>query len=73
MSKASADKMDRDIGALIRERRYRKKMSQPDLAEALGVSSMAVQHYETGRSSLTVVKLVQIAEALGCRTKDLMP
>ena len=50
MSKASADKMDRDIGAFIRERRYRKKMSQPDLAEALGVSPMAVQHYETGRS-----------------------
>ena len=73
MSKASAAEIDRAIGAAIRNRRHKKKMSQPELAELLGVTPMAVQHYETGRSALTVVKLVQIAEALGCRTKDLMP
>lgn len=73
MSKASAAEIDRAIGASIRNRRHKKKMSQTELAELLGVTPMAVQHYETGRSALTVVKLVKIAEALGCRTKDLMP
>lgn len=73
MSKATSDEMDRAIGAAIRVRRYKKKMSQPKLAKLLGVTPMAVQHYETGRTSLSVVKLVQIAEALGCKTRDLMP
>jgi len=73
MSKATSDEMDRAIGALIRARRLKKGIGQSQLGEALGVTGMAVQHYETGRSSLTVVKLVQIAEALGCKTKDLMP
>lgn len=73
MSKLPAEDMDRAIGALIRARRYKKNVTQPMLAEILGVSPMMVQHYETGRSSLTVVKLAAIAEALKCKTKDLMP
>lgn len=73
MSKATSENMDRAIGALIRERRHKKKMGQPELAEAIGVTPMSIQHYETGRTSLSVVKLMHIADALGCKTKDLMP
>ena len=73
MSKAIAKDLDEAIGALIRARRLKNGMGQPDLAEALGVTPAAVQHYETGRSSLTVPKLIRIAEVLGCKTKDLMP
>ncbi len=73
MSKAIAKDLDEAIGALIRARRLKKGMGQPDLAEALGVTLMAVQHWETGRNSLTIPKLVKIAEALGCKTRDLMP
>lgn len=61
------------IGALVREQRLKRKMSQPELAEAIDVSPMMVQHYETGRSALSVVKLVKIAEALKCSTKALIP
>lgn len=61
------------IGALVREKRLAKKLSQEDLAEALDVSMMMVQHYETGRSALTVVKLSAIAQRLGCRITALIP
>ncbi len=64
---------DEEIGALVRERRRGKGMSQPDLGDVLGVSGMMIQKYETGTSSLTVVKLYKIARALGCKTLDLIP
>lgn len=70
---ASRPVTDKDIGALVRAMRTAKEIGQPQLGEALGVSYMMVQHYETGRSALSVVKLVKIAETLGCRVTDLIP
>lgn len=64
---------DEAIGALVREKRRKRKLGQPELAAHLGVSMMMVQKYETGVSPLTVVKLVSIAEFLKCRTLDLIP
>lgn len=64
---------DEDIGALVRAKRTAKEVGQPELGAALGVSAMMVQHYETGRSPLTVLKLLKIAETLGCKTTDLIP
>lgn len=64
---------DEGIGALVREHRRKRGMSQPDLGEALGVLGAQVQHYETGHTPLTVVKLVKIAEVLRCKTLDLIP
>lgn len=61
------------IGALVRAKRLEKNVGQPELAEALGVTPMMVQHYETGRNALTVLKLVTIAETLKCKTTDLIP
>lgn len=73
MSKASIEDIDREIGKLIRARRYKIEMGQPALAEALDVTVPMIQKYETGASSISVKRLVQIAEALRCKTKDLMP
>jgi transcriptional regulator with XRE-family HTH domain len=64
---------DEKIGALVRAKRLEKEVSQPDLAKALRVSPMMVQHYETGRNPLTVVKLSIIARKLGCEIMDLIP
>jgi len=64
---------DAEIGKLVREKRLAKEMGQPELAEALGVSPMMVQHYETGRNPLTVVKLSVIATKLRCKITDLIP
>lgn len=73
MNAKKAPVTDEAIGALVRERRRACEMGQPELGEALGVSEQMVQKYETGQSPLTVVKLVKIAETLGCKTLDLIP
>lgn len=64
---------DAAIGKLVRERRYKKKITQEQLAAHLGLSFGMVQKYETGASPLTIVRLVEIAKFLGCRTTDLIP
>lgn len=64
---------DEAIGELVRERRRKVGKSQPELGEALGVTEQMIQKYETGKSSLTVLKLAAIAAFLRCKTTDLMP
>ena len=73
MTKGTPEDLDRKIGALVRARRYKVEMGQPELAEFLGVTVPAVQKYETGKTPLTLVKLVAIAHALKCSTLDLIP
>lgn len=64
---------DEVIGALIRARREKVGMSQPELGAAIDVGPMQISKYESGQSSITLVKLVKIAEALKCKTLDLIP
>lgn len=64
---------DAEIGALIRAKRQKKGVGFRELAEAVGMSEQMLQKYETGVSALSVVKLVAIATALGCKTLDLIP
>ena len=64
---------DEAIGALVRAKRQESGVGFRELAEALDMSEQMLQKYETGVSALTVVKLVKIAETLGCKTLDLIP
>lgn len=64
---------DEAIGALVRGKRKAAGIGQPELGNALGVSEQMIQKYETGASSLTVKKLVQIAAKLKCDPQDLIP
>jgi transcriptional regulator with XRE-family HTH domain len=64
---------DEAIGALVRERRRKIGMGQPELGEAIGVSEQMVQKYEVGGSPLTVVRLARIAEMLKCKIFGLIP
>lgn len=64
---------DEAIGVLVRAMRHQREMGQPELAAALGVSSMMIQKFETGVSAMKVTQLVKIAEALKCKTTDLIP
>lgn len=64
--------VDRHIGARIRALRNMKKISQEELATALGVSFQQVQKYEKGMNRVAGGRLIQIAAALGCRVGDLL-
>lgn len=52
------------IGRLIKRFRLQKGISQMGLAELIGVSYQQVQKYESGKSSISIERLLDIAEAL---------
>lgn len=61
----STGPLDRTLGEKIRARRLAAKMSQEQLAEALGVSFQQVQKYEKGVNRVSAIRLEQIAKAFG--------
>ena len=64
--------MDRYVtGAVIRQLREDKKMTQEELAEKVCVSSKAVSKWETGRGLPDVCLLQPLAEALGISVIEL--
>lgn len=54
----------RDIGLKIKLLRQQAGLSQEALAEMVGVSFQQVQKYENGQTTLNILKLQQIAQAL---------
>lgn len=50
---------------LIRGAAARDRLSQGDLADALGMSRQSVQHRLTGRSRWTIGELRDVADVLG--------
>ena len=64
--------MDRYVtGAVIRQLREDKRMTQEELAEKICVSSKAVSKWETGRGLPDVSLLEPLAEALGISVIEL--
>ena len=62
--RGSAPKYDAKIGARLRRRRQERGLSQEGLSKLCGISATQLYHYETGQSTVTVGRLVQITEAL---------
>lgn len=60
------------IGAEIRRRRERKRLSVPDVAAAVGSLPSSWYQWERGLH-LPLERLPAIAKALGCSPRDLMP
>lgn len=60
------------IGAEIRRRRERKKLSVTEAAKAAGVPALYWYRWESGKH-LRLESLPAIAEALGCKAKALLP
>lgn len=59
-------------GAMIRESRERKQMTQADLAGVLKVSDKTVSKWETGRGYPDITLLEPIAEAFGISVMELL-
>jgi transcriptional regulator with XRE-family HTH domain len=59
-----ANKVDRHIGLRLRSRRLALKMTQTDLADALGVTFQQVQKYEKGSNRISASTLNEMAETL---------
>lgn len=62
----------REIGERIRTTRQERRITQEDLAGAVGVSRSAVAQWETGRSGQITGNLARIAQVLGVGVEFLM-
>lgn len=56
-------------------RKYRKaaKMTQAELAKAVGTSPVVICRYETGKRIPKISTASRIAEVLGCKVDDIWP
>ncbi len=62
----------RDIGYRIKVTRQERRITQEELASAVGVSRSAVAQWETGRSGQITGNLARIAQVLGVGVEFLM-
>ena len=75
MPRDSVDTLYRDVGraiGLLRNRR-KPKMSQKELAEAIGISRASVANIERGHHRIQLHILYDIATALEVEPHDLLP
>lgn len=70
MSQATIDHAGADPGALLREWRRRRNVSQLDLAHRAGVSARHVSFIETGRSRPTSAMILRLAEQLAVPLRE---
>ncbi len=63
--------IDHAVGAQIRSLRRAAGMTLKDLGQAIGVSWVQFQRYETGASRVTASRLFAISDALGVRVDSL--
>ncbi|ELB2004662.1 helix-turn-helix domain-containing protein [Vibrio vulnificus] len=61
------------VGKCIVKMRKSKGLSQEKLALQAGIDRSYVGRVERGEVNLTVEKLYNLAEALGCDVKELLP
>jgi len=54
------------IGAQIRQKRQKSGLTQPELAQKLGVRVETIQNWESGRTIPPLAYLPGLAEFLGC-------
>lgn len=59
------------LGSRIRAVRLEKKMTQEQLAEAVGVGVTHISHIETGNSIPSLQVMLDIINALGCSADEL--
>jgi transcriptional regulator with XRE-family HTH domain len=66
-------RQNRLIGEIIRRYRLKAGLSQMRLAELLGVTYQQIQKYESGKSGISVERLLQIADALSVPVTRFFP
>jgi transcriptional regulator with XRE-family HTH domain len=66
------DTLDVALGLRIRQRRKAMRLTQTELAKAVGLTFQQIQKYERGSNRVSFSRLVNIAHALDCRVVDLV-
>lgn len=63
---------DEKLGAALRKARQAKKLSQPEVAEKLGVSKMTVSYWETGMRTMKAEQLKRYCALLGVSAQSIL-
>ncbi len=63
----------KELGRIIKKERVRAGLTQMQLADKLGITYQQIQKYEMGKSSVSVERLFQIADALNVNISSLLP
>ncbi len=63
---------NRVLGQQIRHYRTKRKMTQKDLALAVGVAPVHITKIETGRTGVSLVKLIMICNYLRISPSDVL-
>lgn len=72
MKEEDQDALAKSIGQAIAHRRSVAKLTQEQVAEKLGLGNEAVSRLERGVATLSVVRLLELAELFGCEAADLL-
>ena len=72
MSKNDSQQLAELVGKAIARQRIRRKLSQEQVAEALGIGGEAVSRIERGIVMPNIERLMQFAEIFGCEAADLL-
>lgn len=56
----------------LKKRREQRGLSKEELAKLVGVSTRAIEYYETGKREPRASILKQMAKVLKCRMEDLI-
>lgn len=67
-----SNKVREELGRRIRVLRAASNLSQAQLAERVGVSFQQIQKYESGRSELSISRLLSIARALDVSAEEII-
>jgi transcriptional regulator with XRE-family HTH domain len=66
----TANKIDQFVGSRIRAKRQRMRISESELAEAVGVPVQTIKDYEEGRLRVPAAHLVTISGILQASLED---
>ncbi len=67
-----SERLDSELGELVRLYRLSAGLSQVELGDAAGISYQQIQKYESGANKVSVSRLYTVAAALGVTASDLL-
>lgn len=67
------ENLNKKIGEAIELERKIKRKTRKDLGKEIGVCYQQIQNYETGNHNIHIVRLFEIAKALGVSILKLLP
>ena len=67
------NRVNKIVGLNIRDQRVKRKWTQTQLAEKLGITFQQIGKYEKGQNGLSAIRLLQISKELNVPNHTILP